>query len=95
MKVYPTFSQYAHYVLLNGEFIILDEQADRYVILEAPASLELELALMEGNEQSEVVRALLDVGILESTSQRQAIQRVSVREHEIGGLLANPPNRPS
>ncbi|GHC21346.1 Transglutaminase-like superfamily protein [Aidingimonas halophila] len=84
MEVYPTFSQYAHYVLLNGEFIILDERADRYVVLEAPTSLELESALIEGGEQAEVVRALLDVGILELTSQRQAIRRVSVREHGIG-----------
>lgn len=84
MEVYPTFSKYAHYVLLNGEFIILDEQADCYVILEAPSSLELESALIEGNEQSEVVQALRDVGILELSSHRQTVRRVSAREHGIG-----------
>ncbi|WP_447043737.1 lasso peptide biosynthesis B2 protein [Vreelandella sp. H-I2] len=84
MEVYPKFSQYVHYVLLNGEFIILDEQGDRYVILEAPTSLELELALMEGNEQSALVQELLNVGLLELSSQRQSIRRVIAQEHGIG-----------
>lgn len=84
MEIYPTFSQYAHYVLLNGEFIILDEQADCYVILEAPTSLELESALIEGGEPSEAVQALLDQGILELSSQRETIRRVSARETGIG-----------
>ncbi|MBR2515495.1 MAG: lasso peptide biosynthesis B2 protein [Halomonas sp.] len=84
MEVYPKFNQYVHYVLLNGEFIILDEQEDRYVILEAPTSLELEMALMEGNEQSALVQELLNAGILELSSQRQSIRRVTVQEHGIG-----------
>ncbi len=84
MAIYPTFSRHAHNVLLNGEFIILDERSDCYLILEAPASLELESALTEGGEQSESVRALLDMGILELSNQRQAVRRVTVREHGIG-----------
>lgn len=84
MVVYPKFSQYVHYVLLNGEFIILDEQGDRYIILEAPASLELETALIEGNDQSALVQELLSERILELSSQRQPIRRVTVQEHGIG-----------
>lgn len=81
--MYYSFVSHVHHVLVDEEFILLDEKSDRYYLFDKSESAALISGLMLG-ANNDIVQECLGLRIIEPSHQRNQIKASPSQKHGIG-----------
>lgn len=83
MRTFFAFPKHTHHLLMDGEFILLDEKSDRYIFFNQEESSNLIEGLLEGKMNS-VVERCISAKLLTTKTTKQSIRRAKTNRSGIG-----------